>query len=122
REPTRRNDDRRRQFSPRGNGPSVTSSQAGPDMTKGGILVVDDDPSLRRVLQGQLEHEGYDVATAASAQETLALLQLPPFDLLITDLKMPEMSGLEMLKQARSQYPQTIIIMLTAFGTVDTAV
>ena len=91
-------------------------------MTKGRILVVDDDPSLRRVLQVQLEQEGYEVAVAASAQQTLSVLQLRPFDLLITDLKMPGMSGLELLKQARSQYPQTIIIMLTAFGTVDTAV
>ena len=91
-------------------------------MTKGNILVVDDDPSLRRVLQVQLEQEGYEVAVAASAQQTLSVLQLRPFDLLITDLKMPGMSGLELLKQARSQYPQTIIMMLTAFGTVDTAV
>jgi two-component system NtrC family response regulator len=91
-------------------------------MTSGRILVVDDDPSLRRVLQVQLEHEGYEVATAPSAQETLSLLQLRSFDLLITDLKMSGMSGLDLLKHARSQYPQTIIIMLTAFGTVDTAV
>ena len=91
-------------------------------MTKGRILVVDDDPSLRRVLQVQLEHEGYEVVMAASAQQTLSVLQLRPFDLLITDLKMPGMSGLDLLKHARSQYPQTIIIMLTAFGTVDSAV
>jgi len=91
-------------------------------MTKGRILVVDDDPSLRRVLQVQLEQEGYEVAVTASAQQTLSLLQLRHFDLVITDLKMPEMSGLELLKHVRSQHPQTIIIMLTAFGTVDTAV
>jgi DNA-binding NtrC family response regulator len=91
-------------------------------MTRGRILVVDDDPSLRRVLQVQLEQEGYEVAVAASAQQTLSVLQLRPFDLLITDLKMPQISGMELLKQARAQYPQTIIIMLTAFGTVDTAV
>ncbi|MGC1293436.1 MAG: sigma-54 dependent transcriptional regulator [Alloacidobacterium sp.] len=91
-------------------------------MTKGRILVVDDDPSLRRVLQVQLEQEGYEVAVTASAQQTLSVLQLRHFDLVITDLKMPGMSGLELLKQTRLQYPQTIIIMLTAFGTVDTAV
>lgn len=91
-------------------------------MTKSRILVVDDDPSLRRVLQAQLEREGYEVAVAASTQQTLSMLQLRSFDLLITDLKMPGMSGLELLKHARSQYSQTIIIMLTAFGTVDTAV
>jgi DNA-binding NtrC family response regulator len=91
-------------------------------MTTGRILVVDDDPSLRRVLQVQLEQEGYEVAVTASAQQTLSVLQLRQFDLVITDLKMPGMSGLELLKHVRLQYPQTIIIMLTAFGTVDTAV
>jgi len=91
-------------------------------MTKGRILVVDDDPSLRRVMQAQLEQEGYEVAVAASAQQTLSVLELRPFDLVITDLKMPGMSGLELLKHARSQHPQVIVIMLTAFATVDTAV
>ncbi len=91
-------------------------------MNKGAILVVDDDPSLRRVLQVQLEQEGYDVAAAASAPETLSFLKGRPFDLLITDLKMAGMSGLELLKQTRLLYPQMIVIMLTAFGTVDTAV
>jgi DNA-binding NtrC family response regulator len=91
-------------------------------MTKGRILVVDDDPSLRRVLQVQLEQQGYEVAVAASAQQTLSVLELRPFDLVITDLKMPGLCGLELLKHARSKYPQTIVIMLTAFGTVDTAV
>jgi DNA-binding NtrC family response regulator len=91
-------------------------------MTKGRILVVDDDPSLRRVLQAQLEQEGYEVAVAASVQQTLSVLELRSVDLVITDLKMPGISGLELLKHARSQYPQTIVIVLTAFGTVDTAV
>jgi two-component system NtrC family response regulator len=91
-------------------------------MTKGRILVVDDDPSLRRVLQVQLEQEGFEVAVTASAQQTLSVLQLRHFDLVITDLRMPGMSGLELLRHARLQYPQTIIVMLTAFGTVDTAV
>jgi CheY-like chemotaxis protein len=117
-----RDTDHRPQFRPRRNGSRVASSPAVRNMTKGRILVVDDDPSLRRVLQVQLEQEGYEVAVTASAQQTLSVLQLRHFDLVITDLKMPGMSGLELLKQARLQYPQTIIIMLTAFGTVDTAV
>lgn len=91
-------------------------------MTTGRILVVDDDPSLRRVLQVQLEQEGYEVVVTASAQQTLSLLQLQHFDLVITDLRMPGMSGLALLKHARLQYPQTIVIKLTAFGTVETAV
>lgn len=86
------------------------------------ILVVDDDDSLRRVLQVQLEQEGYFVASAASVQQALSMLQLRSYDLVITDLKMPERSGMELLKQVRSQYPEIIVVILTAFGTVETAV
>jgi len=91
-------------------------------MTKSRILVVDDDESLRRVLQLQLEQDGYLVTSAASAQQTLSLLQLRPCDLVITDLKMPGSSGVELLKHISSQYPEMIVIILTAFGTVETAV
>src|SRR6516164_8285472 len=91
-------------------------------MAKERILVVDDDESLRRVLQVQLEQQGYSVTPAASAQQTFSALQLRSYDLVITDLKMPGLSGIELLKQIRSQYPETIIIILTAFGTVETAV
>jgi DNA-binding NtrC family response regulator len=91
-------------------------------MTKTRILVVDDDASLRRVLQVQLEQEGYAVASAASAQQTLSMLQVQPYDLVISDLKMPGASGLELLRQIRLQYPEAIVLILTAFGTVETAV
>jgi len=91
-------------------------------MTKTRILVVDDDASLRRVLQVQLEQEGYAVASAASAQQTLSMLQVQPYDLVISDLKMPGSSGLELLRQIRLQYPEAIVLILTAFGTVETAV
>ena len=86
------------------------------------ILVVDDDDSLRRVLQAQLEQDGYSVVTAASAQQALSLLQLRGYDLVITDLRMPDISGIEVLKHVKSQYPETVVIVLTAFGTVETAV
>jgi DNA-binding NtrC family response regulator len=91
-------------------------------MTKTRILVVDDDASLRRVLQVQLEQEGYAVSSAASAQQTLSMLQVQPYDLVISDLKMPGSSGLELLRQIRLQYPEAIVLILTAFGTVETAV
>jgi DNA-binding NtrC family response regulator len=91
-------------------------------MTKTRILVVDDDASLRRVLQVQLEQEGYAVASAASTQQTLSMLQVQPYDLVISDLKMPGASGLELLRQIRLQYPEAIVLILTAFGTVETAV
>jgi two-component system NtrC family response regulator len=91
-------------------------------MIKSQILVVDDDDSLRRVLQVQLEQEDYFVGSAASVRQALSMLQLRSYDLVITDLKMPEQSGIELLKQVRSQYPETIVVILTAFGTVETAV
>jgi DNA-binding NtrC family response regulator len=91
-------------------------------MTNTRILVVDDDASLRRVLQVQLEQEGYVVASACSAQQTLSMLQVQPYDLVISDLRMPGVSGLELLRQIRLQYPEAIVIILTAFGTVETAV
>jgi DNA-binding NtrC family response regulator len=91
-------------------------------MTNTRILVVDDDASLRRVLQVQLEQEGYVVASAASAQQTLSTLQVQPYDLVISDLRMPGVSGLELLRQIRLQHPEAIVIILTAFGTVETAV
>jgi DNA-binding NtrC family response regulator len=91
-------------------------------MTKSQILVVDDDDSLRRVLQVQLEQEGYAVTTAASLQQALSTLQIRSFDLVITDLKMPEGSGIELLKFIQSRYPEIVVVILTAFGTVETAV
>jgi DNA-binding NtrC family response regulator len=91
-------------------------------MTKNRILVVDDDESLRRVLQVQLEQSGYVVNSAASARQTMTMLTTRSYDLVITDLKMPETSGLELLRQVQSLYPETIVIVLTAFGTVETAV
>jgi len=91
-------------------------------MTNTRILVVDDDASLRRVLQVQLEQEGYVVASASSAQQTLSMLQIQPYDLVISDLRMPAVSGLDLLRQIRLRYPEAIVIILTAFGTVETAV
>lgn len=86
------------------------------------VLVVDDDESLRRVTQVQLEEEGYVVETAAGGEEALSILRRRPQDLVITDLSMPGMSGVDLLRQIRSEYPETAVVLVTAFGTVETAV
>jgi two-component system NtrC family response regulator len=86
------------------------------------ILVVDDDESLRRVTQVQLEEEGYVVTTAASGEEALAILTRKPQDLVLTDLSMPGMSGVDLLKHVRTEYPETIVVLVTAFGTVESAI
>jgi two-component system NtrC family response regulator len=86
------------------------------------ILVVDDDESLRRVTQLQLEEAGYRVLTASSGSEALDMMGQEPSALVITDLRMPGLSGLELLQKIRLSYPQTSVLMITAFGTVQTAV
>jgi DNA-binding NtrC family response regulator len=86
------------------------------------ILVVDDDESLRRVTQLQLQEAGYDVFTAPNGTEALAMIESDTPDLVITDMKMPGMSGLELLGKIRKLYGQTTVLMVTAFGTIQTAV
>jgi two-component system NtrC family response regulator len=85
-------------------------------------LVVDDDESLRWVTQAQLQQSGYQVDAATNGREALAKVQETPPDLVITDLMMPGMSGIELLKYIRSDYPEIIVILVTAFGTVENAV
>jgi two-component system NtrC family response regulator len=86
------------------------------------ILVVDDDESLRRVTQVQLEQAGFSTQTAADGNEALAALQKAPAQLVITDLKMPGMSGLELLRRIRADYPEVVVVVITAYGTVESAV
>lgn len=91
-------------------------------MIKKRILVVDDDESLRWVTQAQLQQSDYQVAAAASGQEALEQIREARPDLVITDLMMPGISGLELLRKIRADYPEIIVIMVTAFGTVENAV
>ncbi len=91
-------------------------------MRKSRLLVVDDDESLRWVTKVQMEQSGYTVDAAPDGREALELLQQNSADLVITDLMMPGMSGLDLLKEIRSEYPDLAVIVVTAFGTVETAV
>ncbi len=86
------------------------------------ILVVDDEPAARLSLAELLSLEGYEVAAAASGEEALDLLADSLFDLAILDLKMPGMDGLEVVKVLQERTPDTVIILLTAHGTLETAV
>ncbi len=86
------------------------------------ILVVDDDESLRWVTQAQLQQSGYEANAAADGKEALEKIRQVPPDLVITDLKMPGMSGLELLRKIRADYPEILVIMVTSFGTVENAV
>jgi DNA-binding NtrC family response regulator len=91
-------------------------------MRRGRILVVEDDETLRRVTQLQLEKKGYSTSAAADALQALKILENEYQDLVLSDLHLPGMSGLELLKRIRATYPETEVVMITAFGTVVTAV
>ncbi len=86
------------------------------------ILVADDEPNLRRVLGAQLAREGHDVQLVANGQEALTYLHENHVDLLICDLRMPIMDGMELLRHALSDNPSLPVVMITAHGTVDNAV
>ena len=86
------------------------------------ILVIDDDSSLRRVLEYNLQEVGYRVAAAVSGEEGLRLFDEFSPSLVITDMKMPGMDGMQVLKAVKERAPETPVIMITAFGTVDVAV
>lgn len=86
------------------------------------ILVVDDDDNLRWVLQTQLEEMGYAAATAADGAMALEMIDKDPFALVLTDLKMPGMSGMELLDHIHRDYPEIPVLMITAFGTIQSAV
>ena len=86
------------------------------------VLVVDDEENLRRVTQLKLQQAGYEAITARDGAQALQLLSHNPRDLIITDLKMPGMSGIELLRKVKEDYPEVIVIVVTAFGTIETAV
>jgi two-component system, NtrC family, response regulator AtoC len=89
---------------------------------KASVLVVDDEPAMRLLLSSVLKDEGHDVTAAASGEEALQLLAKRHYRLVVTDLKMPGISGLELLAQVTRDDPDTAVIILTAFGTVEGAV
>ena len=86
------------------------------------ILVVDDETNLRRVLSAQLARDGYDVHEAGDGEEAIAFLKEHHIDLVITDLKMPKASGMDVLRAALRDDPSRPVIMLTAFATIENAV
>ncbi|OGB98171.1 MAG: hypothetical protein A3G35_17055 [candidate division NC10 bacterium RIFCSPLOWO2_12_FULL_66_18] len=89
---------------------------------KASILVVDDEAAMRLLVTSVLRDEGHDVTAAASGEEALQLVAKRHYHLIITDLKMPGISGLEVLEAVRRDDPETAVILLTAFGTVEGAV
>ena len=86
------------------------------------VLIVDDEPNMRWVLQEALEKAGYYTASAGSGEEALDVLGKSPIDLVILDLKMKGIDGLSTLRQIHGRWPGVVVLILTAYGTVATAV
>ncbi len=86
------------------------------------ILIVDDEENFRHMLSVILIKEGYEVETAANGEEALQKVTASPFDQVLCDIRMPKMDGLEFLREMRKAGAETIIIMMSAYGTVDIAI
>ena len=89
---------------------------------KSRILVVDDEESIREFLEIMLKKEGYDPTCVEDGQQALDIFKKKTFDLIISDLQMPNMTGIELLRAIRDQDPDMLFMMITAFGTTETAV
>jgi two-component system response regulator PilR (NtrC family) len=86
------------------------------------VLIVDDEPDIRELLEITLGRMKLDTYCARNAGEALALLQREPFDLCLTDMRLPDGSGLELVQHIQQHYPQVPVAMITAFGSLDTAI
>lgn len=86
------------------------------------ILLIDDEKSIRNVLKDILQHEGYRIEEAADGEQGLQKMAAQPFDLVLCDIKMPKMDGLEVLQQIMQLQPDVPVIMISGHGTIETAV
>ncbi len=86
------------------------------------ILVVDDELPIRLTMSDLLRRRGYDVQIAASGEEALDIIFQRPFDLLLLDLKLPQMSGIEVAQRAFERQPDVAVIILTGHGSLDSAI
>ena len=86
------------------------------------ILVVDDERGLREVLSIMLKRAGYAVTEASDGEEAIGQINKEIFDLVITDLRMPKADGMAVLKAVKSSSPETVVLVITAFATADSAV
>ncbi len=86
------------------------------------VLIVDDEVNIRRVLAAMLKREGYDVTTAEDGEQALAVLHKAPVHVVVTDLVMPKVDGMELLRRVSADFPDVPVIVITAHGSVDSAV
>src|SRR3989449_11312650 len=86
------------------------------------ILVVDDEPAIQDILTWSLAAEGYRVATAGSGEEALTRVEEQDFDVIVTDIVMPGLNGLEVLERSRVLNPRVSVIVMTAYAALETAI
>ena len=86
------------------------------------LLVVDDELLIRDLLYDFFHGQGWDITVAESAEKALELLHARNFDLLLTDIKMPQMDGIELTEEVRAQYPALPVVIMTGYPSVDSAV
>jgi len=91
-------------------------------MSTSTILIVDDEASQREILAGYLKKKQHRIIQACSAAEALSLLTKNSIDILLTDLKMPDKTGLDLLKEVKVRTPEVVVVLMTAFGTIEGAV
>jgi nitrogen regulation protein NR(I) len=86
------------------------------------VLIVDDEVNIRRVLAAMLKREGYEVTTAADGEQALAVLAKTPVHVVVSDLVMPRLGGMDLLRRVAADFPDVPVIVITAHGSVDSAV
>lgn len=91
-------------------------------MNKGKVLIIDDEDIVRVSCQRILVPEGYEVRSTKSAAEGFSLLAHDPVDVVLTDLKMPDIDGMQVLKKVKEGWPDIEVIMITGYQTINTAV
>ena len=94
----------------------------GEQMKRGRILVIDDEKNIRHLLKNELSAEGYTVVTAKSGEEGLKVLTDQNFEIIFLDIRLPEMSGLDVLRNLKLKSSRSDIIMITGYGDIGTAV
>ncbi len=91
-------------------------------MATGRVLVIDDEAIVRVSCERVLVPAGYEVTVTSRGDEAIELLEKEKFDLVLTDLKMPDMDGLEVLKVIKERWPDVQVVIITGYGTISTAV
>ncbi len=91
-------------------------------MERGKVLLIDDEPILLVTVSDALAKAGYTVEMAENGRKGLMMFQEGSFDIVLLDMVMPDISGMDILREIKGLYPQTIVVMITAHGTIEKAV